>query len=734
MGHGECKNHKSGQLTRWTAVAAMLFLLIAAISAYAVQEDKPADNQSTEQQGQGSDLQKSQALFQELSLLLNKIQQGVQVPAPRTQSRLLPVLPASTNVYFALPNYGEALKQADDIFHEQLQERPVLNEYWQQVGMGGFIVESAIDKIHEFMQYIGSELVVSCTVTQQGPSFFVIAEIKKPGLKVFLQSLLSQFGGKNLPVRVLSPQELLTAKSTRSSKQSFVLVRPDFMVFSSDLAGLKKINTQLTAHTGTFATTPFGQRLNQAYHDGAGVLLGADLQQLLTLATKGPDNKDQAVLQKTGFADAKFFIVEYKSDGGQSFSGGELSFNGQRQGIAAWLAPPAPIGGLDFVSASAGAAGGILTKSPLQIFDELKDIVTAANPMAQTQLDQMNTELKINLRDDLISKLQGEFSFALDGPMMPKPAWKAMIKVSDPAGLQQTIAKLITAANAKAGKGKTISVEQKTDKGLTYHIVNFGKGEKHDEVAYTFADGYLVAGASRALVGEAIQIHRGGTSLLKSSDFRTSLPLNRPECSAVGYQNSAALVKTMETHPSAKDKDFAQGLQLMKMFSMGNKVVTTCVYGEPTAIRMASNSPLALGFMMGLPGAAIAIPNIMRSKAAANEAQAASIVRSVNMVQVSYSSDHPTLGFAADFKSLGTDSPVHCDADGACIHDSFRYSLSGVCEKENCKDYVIMATPVSSNGGGRSFCSTSDAIVRSRRGPVTTEQIGVEECQSWEPM
>ena len=733
MGHGECKNHKSGQLAGWKAIAAMMFLLLAAVSVYGFQEDKPADNQSTEQQSQGPDLQKDQALFQELGLLLNKIQQNVQVPAPRTQSRLLSVLPSSTNVYFALPNYGEALKQVDDIFHEQLQERPVLNDYWQQVGMGGFIVESAIDKIHEFMQYIGNELVVSGTVTQQGPSFFVVAEVKKPGLKVFLQSLLSQFGGQNPPVRVLSPQELLTAKAARSSKQSFVLVRPDFVVFSSDLASLKKINTQITAHTGTFATTPFGQRLNQAYHDGTGIVLGADVQQLLSLAPKGTD-KDQGVVQKAGFGDAKFLIVEYKSDGGQSFSSGELSFNGQRQGIAAWLAPPAPIAGLDFVSPSAGSASGILTKSPLQIFDELKDIVTAMNPMAQTQLDQMNSELKINLRDDLISKLQGEFSFALDGPLMPDPAWKAMIKVSDPAGLQQTIGKLVAAMNAKAGKDKSIRVEQKTDKGLTYHIFTFAKGEKRQEVAYTFADGYLVAGSSRTLVGEAIQIHRGGTSLLKSSDFRTSLPLNRPECSAVGYQNSAALFKTMEQQPSAKDKDLAQALQLMKMFSMGNKIVTTCVYGEPTAIRMASNSAAVLGAMMILPGAAIAIPNLMRSRTAANEAQAASMVRSVNIVQVSYSSDHPTLGFAADFKSLGTDSPVHCSADGACIHDSFRYSLTGVCEKENCKDYVIMATPVSDSAGGKSFCSTSDAIVRSRRGPVAAEQLSVEECQSWEPM
>lgn len=735
MGYGHFRGQESGTLSRtsqprisgWKLLTAALVMAFAAVSAYGFQGD-----QASPEQHSSSDIEKYTPLINEVGLLMQKIQAGVQVPAPRTQSRILPLLPASTNVYFAIPNYGDSLYQADQVFHQQLQERPVLNDYWQQVGMAGFMIEGAIDKIHQFGQYIGSEIVVSCAVTQQSPSVLVVAEVKKPGLKTFLQDLLSQFGGANPPVQILSPQDLITAKAGKSGNQSFVLVRQDFVIFGTDLSSIRKFNTQLVAHSGTFATTPFGQRLNQAYRAGAGILVGADMQKLLTLRPKGSE-QDEAAFKRIGFADAKFLIVDYKSDAGQSISDGELSFNGPRQGIPAWLGPPAPIGGLDFVSNSASSAGGVVLKNPAQIFDELKDIASSVNPMAEIGLQQLESELKINLRDDLFSKLGEEFSAAVDGPIAPIPAFKILIKVSDPAGLQQTIAKLVAAGNAKAEKGKEVTLDEKAENGLTYHILGFGKGEKLQEVVYTFADGYLVAGSSKEVVANAIQIHRSGNSLAKSSEYRASMPQNHSECSAVGYQNPAKLV-TGDTKPSSPEQEeFMREYQVLKTLIFSNKAVTTCVYAEPTAIRMTSNSAVALEGLMVLPAAAIVIPNILRSKDAANDAQAASTIRSLNMIEVSYSTDHPTMGYASDFKSLGTDSPLTCPAEGPCIQGGFQYSLTGVCEKDNCQDYVITATPV----GGKpksSFCSTSDFVVRSHSGPVSPEQVSVEECQKWNPM
>src|SRR5881397_168593 len=49
--------------------------------------------------------------------------------------------------------------------------------------------------------------------------------------------------------------------------------------------------------------------------------------------------------------------------------------------------------------------------------------------------------------------------------------------------------------------------------------------------------------------------------------------------------------------------------------------------------------------------AAIAIPNLLRSKMAANEASAVGSIRTVNTAQVTYSSSWAQLGFAADLVS-----------------------------------------------------------------------------------
>ena len=51
--------------------------------------------------------------------------------------------------------------------------------------------------------------------------------------------------------------------------------------------------------------------------------------------------------------------------------------------------------------------------------------------------------------------------------------------------------------------------------------------------------------------------------------------------------------------------------------------------------------------------AAIAIPNLLRARMAANESSAASSVRTVNTAQVTYQSTYPTTGYAAALKDLG---------------------------------------------------------------------------------
>src|SRR5438132_658003 len=51
--------------------------------------------------------------------------------------------------------------------------------------------------------------------------------------------------------------------------------------------------------------------------------------------------------------------------------------------------------------------------------------------------------------------------------------------------------------------------------------------------------------------------------------------------------------------------------------------------------------------------AAIAIPNLLRARIAANESSAVAGVRTVNTAEISYNSAYPTVGFSATLLALG---------------------------------------------------------------------------------
>src|SRR5204862_7264615 len=76
------------------------------------------------------------------------------------------------------------------------------------------------------------------------------------------------------------------------------------------------------------------------------------------------------------------------------------------------------------------------------------------------------------------------------------------------------------------------------------------------EVDYTYANGYLIVGPSRALVERALTSRDSGQSLLRSAKFTAGLPADgNANFSAVFYHNISALVpaglaRTAENLPS----------------------------------------------------------------------------------------------------------------------------------------------------------------------------------------
>ncbi len=131
--------------------------------------------------------------------------------------------------------------------------------------------------------------------------------------------------------------------------------------------------------------------------------------------------------------------------------------------------------------------------------------------------------------------------------------------------------------------------------------------------------------------------------------------------------------------------------------------------------------------------AAIAIPNLLRARIAANESSAVASVRTTNTAMISYNSSYPTVGFAANLGTLGgscTGTVVPTSAS-ACLIDSQLASgtKSGYTfhSTGTSGSYYVYGNPVTSNSTGvNSFCSIQDAVVRKTGTAAVTSCTGTE--------
>jgi prepilin-type N-terminal cleavage/methylation domain-containing protein len=121
--------------------------------------------------------------------------------------------------------------------------------------------------------------------------------------------------------------------------------------------------------------------------------------------------------------------------------------------------------------------------------------------------------------------------------------------------------------------------------------------------------------------------------------------------------------------------------------------------------------------------AAIAIPNLLRARIAANESSAAASTRTIGTAQLAYQNAYPTQGYAATIGALGT--PVAgCAAPTsaqACIIDAVLalgtksgYTFASTSAGgPPATTFYTTATPVTLNTTGvKGFCGAEDNVVR----------------------
>jgi len=737
--------HRRGALRR-TAISAIIVLIIVSCTSVFTAAQKSAKPPSAETQWP-QQMSAYSGLLPELGNLTEKFQRELKYPIPRGQSHLLPLLPESTVFYAAFPNYGDVAHQALEIIRQERKTRPALRDWWQQGGPTGPgpMAEDAIEKFYELSQYVGDEIVVAGAMNgKEAPSIAIVAEVKKPGLKIALRLAVMELAIKNKDfanskqpgMRVLDQQELAAA-TDGPAHELIVLVRPDVVIGAFDLATLRNFNARLDSKREEFLSTPFGQRIEQAYQGGASILGALDLQKMLGQAPIPAAQRQ--TFQRTGFAEMKYLVWEHKGVETAPAGQAELSFTGPRHGIASWLGAPRDLDSLDFVSPKTLFALTLVLKNPSQVFDDIQELASASNPKALATMDQMQQGLGFNLKNDLFKYLGGEITLNVDNPTGPAPEWKAILQVSDPGHLQATLTRLLATAGMR---------EQRSSDGeLTYHSLPVPNPNKPMEVSYTFVDGYWVIGSSQKTVREAVRMHRAGESLAKSQSFLAALPPGHSsQASALFYEDPMAMAAmSMAKFSPEMAAAFSQG-------SKPTKPALICAYGEESAIREASTSSGVDAGAVAIV-AAVAIPNLLRARSAANESSAVGSLRMLVTAQTMYSASYPARGFARDLAMLGPfpgqagvasanhasliDSKLGnatCTAGAWCEKSGYRFAFAPVCKIAPCKEFVAVATPVSSSTGSRNFCATSDGVIRFSVGPPLTSTLSAAKCNSWAPL
>ena len=134
--------------------------------------------------------------------------------------------------------------------------------------------------------------------------------------------------------------------------------------------------------------------------------------------------------------------------------------------------------------------------------------------------------------------------------------------------------------------------------------------------------------------------------------------------------------------------------------------------------------------------AAIAIPNLLRARIAANESSAASSVRTINTAEVGYLTTYPGTGYSTALANLGPGGgacPNPPVAATACLIDQ-QLSVANAAPGKNGYlvdeagtavgavnvTYKTEASAINQNTPGvRAFCSFEDAVVRVQAvGPI----------------
>ncbi len=145
--------------------------------------------------------------------------------------------------------------------------------------------------------------------------------------------------------------------------------------------------------------------------------------------------------------------------------------------------------------------------------------------------------------------------------------------------------------------------------------------------------------------------------------------------------------------------------------------------------------------------AAIAIPNLMRARMAANDSSAAASEHTIIVGEVGYYGAYPATGYAVLANLGGAASPCIPAILTGCLIDNNLATNGGGIGKSGYNfaavpggaaatgfNFYTTAAPLSNVTGTKSFCAVDDGVVRVAAPGVIVAVAGYGACQALTPM
>ena len=571
------------------------------------------------------------ALLGEFSLIQKRLEQ-TPGPGVRYSSRLLDLVPEGTVLFVSIPNIGGMLGEAQRVLDERLSQSAVLRDWWNSRGSPEKL-KQVLDTVRGLSDYLGNEVVL--TVSHDSSGHFgtplVMAQVTRSDFRGYLEQQVAQIASQSghpgsdatrSALTIVQDAAALPAAGTHQG--GFALLTGDIVGISPDPQGLRTLADALNhPGSGGFSQTSFYRRVSDEYRAGAGWLICADMEQILPHSVNEERHGElksaeahKNMMSQLGLTDMQHLVVERKEVGGKTENRAMVTFSQQRRGMASWLAAPAPMGALDFVSPDATVVLAFVVKQPRAALEELFSAIKAVDPNFSSNQAKVESELGVSVLDDLAAPLGSEVAFAIDGPVLP-PSWKFAIEVYDSARLQRTIETIVSRANLASNQppdAKPLGLQllQQQVGSRTYYTLRSARSTL--EMDYSFVDGYLVAASSSALLTRAIDQRGAGYTLTRSAQFKSLLaPDGYSNFSAIFYQNiGSVLGPLMDTLRPAGSltPDQQRSLDALRANSGPSLIYA---YGQPDRVEIASTGSffgLNLDMLAGA-GGPFQVPNLL---------------------------------------------------------------------------------------------------------------------------